>query len=134
MAGVKQCSTGVMANIFAYLYSNASTMRIMVVTSSSPLNIAGTSSNSADCLAISTNAAYPTTGHFVVADAGNNLQCTIGACSCDTVLRNGQAACVIIVNISCSEVMYVTTCTTQDLTAGSKVNIGSWVITVNQPT
>jgi len=29
---------------------------------------------------------------------------------------------------------YVTTCTTQTLTAGNLVNIGTWTITVNQPT
>lgn len=132
MAGVKECSTGVLDNVFSYLY--ASTLRIMVTTSSSPTLISAATSGNAACLVQSTVGGFPTTGYFTIGSSGNNRYCTISACSCDTVYRTGTAACVILLNVSCSEVMYVTTCTTQALTSGNKCNIGSWTITVNQPT
>lgn len=130
MAGVKECSTGVLDNIFAYLY--ASTMRIMVTTSSSPTALASCSSDGN--LVQSSVGSYPTTDYFTLGSSGNNRYCTISACSCDTVMNSGIAACVVLFNVTCSEASYVTTCTTQSLTAANKCNIGSWTITVNQPT
>ena len=132
MAGVKAYSTGVLDSIFGYLY--ASTCRIMVTTSSSALLMSAATSGDSACLVQSTVGGYPTTDYFTLGSSGDNRYCTISACSCDTVYNNGMAASVIIVNITCSEVMYATTCTTQDLVAGNKCNIGSWTITVNQPT
>lgn len=131
MGGAKECSTGVLDSIFSYLYT--STMRIEVTTSSSPTSLAGASSNSTGCLVHSTVGGFPTTDYFTLGSSGNNRYCTISACSCDSVLQTGMAACVILFNVSCSEVSYVTTCTTQDLTSGNKANIGTWTITVNQP-
>lgn len=132
MAGVKECSTGVLDSIFGYLF--ASTCRIMVTTSSSPTLLAGASSDQTPCIVQSTVGGYPTTDYFTLGSSGNNRYCTISACSCDTVLHSGMAACVILFNVTCSEVMYVTTCTTQDLVAANKCNVGTWTITVNQPT
>lgn len=129
MGGAKECSTGVLDSLFSYLY--ASTMRIEVTTSSSPTALASASSNG--CLVRSTVGGFPTTDYFVLGSSGNNRYCTISACSCDSVYNSGTAACVILFNVSCSEVSYVTTCTTQALTAGNKCNIGSWTITINQP-
>lgn len=130
MAGEKTCSTGVLDSIFSYLY--ASTMRICVTTSSSPRLLNSGSSNTA--LAISTGGSYPTTAYFTIGSSGNNRYCTISACSCDDVNVSGAAACVILFNVTCSEVSYVTTCTTVALSTGNKVNVGTWTITVNQPT
>ena len=130
MAGVKSCSTGVLDSIFSYLY--ASTMRICVTTSSSPELLA--SGSSGTHLARSTVGSFPTTNYFTLGSSGNNRYCTISACSCDDVNVSGTAACVILFNVTCSEVSYVTTCTTVALSTGNKVNIGSWTVTVNQPT
>lgn len=130
MAGVKECSSGLLGNFFEYLYG--STFRIEVVTSSSPTSLAGASSGA--CLVRSTVGGYPTTSYFTAGTSGNNQYIAISACSSDDVINTGNAACVILFNVSCSEVMYVTTCTTQVLTSGNKANIGTWSITINQPT
>lgn len=130
MAGVKECSAGYLDSIFSYLY--ASTVRIIVTTSSSPTCLASASSNS-KALVVSTNPSYPTTAYFsVVGSSGTNRYISISACSCDDVKQAGAATCVIIFNVTCSEVIYVTTCACQELTTG-KANIGTWSITVQQP-
>ncbi len=136
MAGEKVCDHAVLDSLFAYLYGQASCseLRIVVTTSSSPLSAVG-ATTAGMALAQSTNAAYPSTGFFTVGTTGTaNRYCTIGACSCDDVVITGNAACVILYSTALNEVMYVTTCTTQTLTTGNKVNIGTWQITVNQPT
>lgn len=136
MAGLKSCSTGVLDHLFEYIYEDAATssLRIIVTTSTGPLELASASSGSY-ALAISTNAIYPTTGYFTIGTTGtDNRYMTIGACSCDDVIITGNAANVIIFSTAKNQVMYATTCTTQTLTTGNKVNIGSWQITVNQPT
>lgn len=134
MAGVKECSTGPLDGFLAYLYNNSTQLKIMVTTSSSPMAIANASSNNAGVLVISTNPSIPTTAYYTVGSSGNNRYIAITACSSDTVLRDGIAACVILVSACSSEVMFVTTCTTQSLTSGSKANIGTFSITITQPT
>jgi hypothetical protein len=74
-----------------------------------------------------------TTGYFTIANDGSGRKVTISACSCDTVLRNGDA-CVVALLETNSGPRYITTVTTQALVFGNKVNIGSWSITINQPT
>lgn len=130
MAGAKECSTGVLDSIFGYLYG--STFRIHVTTDTSPTVLA--SNSSGGCLVQSSVGSYPTTAYLTIGSSGNNRYMTIAACSCDAVLNSGTAACVVLFNVTCSEAMYVTTCTTQALTAANKCNIGTWTITVNQPT
>ena len=130
MGGAKECSTGVLDTIFGYLY--ASTMRFHVTTSSSPTALA--SNTSGAYLVGATEPSFPTSDYLTIGSSGNNRYCTIAACSCDIVRATTTAACVVWFNPTCSEAMYVTTCTTQDLTAANKCNIGTWTITVNQPT
>lgn len=130
MAASKECSTGEMDAIFAYLY--ASTFRIIVTTDTSPTSLAGCSSS--QWLAGSTMGGFPTTDYLTIGSSGNNRYMTIAACTSDWVRNTGVAAAVVMFNVTCSEVMLVTTVTTQTLTAGNKVNIGSWTLTVNQPT
>ncbi len=134
MAGAKLCSTAVLNGLLLSIVDRSTTFYINVVTSSSPLSIAASSTSQTDCLVHSSLGGIPTTAFFTFGDSSNNRYMTISACSCDSVLNTGIAANVIIINATCTEVMYATTCTTQTLTAGNKCNIGSWTITVNQPT
>ena len=138
MVGVKLCSSSVLDSLLVFIRDKCTQFQIHVQSSSSPLILAGNASASTDCLVISTGGpggAYPTTGFLTFGASGLNSYMTIAACSCDTVIHTGQAANVtIVVGAASSEVIYATTCTTQDLTATSKCNIGTWSITVNQPT
>lgn len=133
MAGEKSCSTGVLDSIFNFL--STSTMRFIVMTSSGPAAgiVAASSPSSAYCLAQATVGGFPTTDYLTYGSSGLNRYMTIAACSCDIVRWTGIAACVAIVNPA-TMINYVTTCTTQTLTQGNLVNIGTWTITVNQPT
>lgn len=135
--GTKLCSTGVLDSLFAPIYNTAGGNIITVLMTSSDINtpmfVASASSNSTGCYAQSTNGGYMSTGYFTVANSGNNRVLTISACSCDVILQTGVVSYVAIVG-DASSIRYVTTCTTQAVTQGNKVNIGSWTITVNQPT
>ena len=138
MAGVKLCTSGVLESLLVYIRDKCTQFQIHVQSSSSPLVLAGCASGSTDCLVITTGGpggAYPTTAYLTSGTSGNNQWMQIAACSCDTVIHTGMAANIcIVVGAASSDVIYATTCTTQDLTATSKCNIGSWSITVNQPT
>lgn len=130
--GSKWCSTSVMDGLFAPLYVGAP--RIICMTSSDALpTITGASSNQPGCLVQSTVAVFPGTSYFTIANDGENRKCTISACSCDTVLNSGVASYIVICDPASTIMRYVTTCTTQDLVAGNKANIGSWIITIAQP-
>jgi len=122
------CSTGVLDSIFAPLYSTAGgNLRLAVVSSSDLVpTIAGCSSD--HCLVF----ASITTGYFTIANSGDNRVCTISACSCDDVIATGTASYVCIFE-DASAMRLATVVTTQALTTGNKVNIGSWTITVAQP-
>jgi len=138
MPGEKKCSTGVLDHLFEYIYEDGATssLRFCVVSSTGELEVAGCSSPRA--LVVSTGGPgatlWPGTSWFTLLSSGDNRCMTISACSCDDVYNSGNAAAVVIFSTAKNEVIYATTCTTQALTAGSKVNIGSWTITVNQPT
>ena len=130
--GSKFSSTGVLEGLFSTLYGG--TPRIVLMTSSDVIpTITGASSNASGCLVQATQGAYPSTSYFVVTSSGNNRVCQILACSCDVAYNSGVASYVCLIDPS-SSIRYVTTCTTQSITAGNKVNIGTWYITVNQPT
>ncbi len=134
MAGVKHCSTATLDGLFAPLYTAVGNLMFVVMTSSDLVpTMAGCSSGSVGHLARSTVGGYPTTGYFTIATSSSGRCCVISACSCDDVLQSGIAAQIVLVD-DASNPKYQTTCTTQSLTSGSKVNIGSWVITINQPT
>ena len=137
----KGCSTG-MLNAFldAIRTKGGGNLRIVLMASSGaswPITIVSASSNSTGCLAQSTGGAaggaFPTSDEFVLGSCGDNQYITVPACSCDLVLQTDEAAYVAIIEDS-SSIRYVTTCTTQAVTSGNKVNIGTWSITINQPT
>ena len=135
MAGVKLASSSVLESLLVFIRDKCTQFQIHVQSSSSPLVLAGNASASTDCLCISTCPSYPTTSNLSFGASGLNQYMTIAACSSDVVIHTGMAANVtIVVGAASSEVIYATTCTTQDLTATSKCNIGAWSITVNQPT
>lgn len=136
--GTKLCSTGVLDAMLTYIFyaGGAGNLRVVLMTSSdanTPMAIASASSNSTGCLAQSTNPAFPTSDNFSIGSSGNNRYISVPACSCDTVLQTGVASYVAIIADS-SSIRYVTTCTTQAVTSGNKVNIGTWSITIQQPT
>ena len=132
--GAKFTSTGVLDGLFAPIYVAGGNLMAVVMTSSDVVpTIAGSSTGSTGCLARSTVGGYMSTGYFTIATTSSGRCCTIGACSCDDVIQTGIASYVCIVD-DASSVRYVTTCTTQSLSSGNKVNIGSWSITINQPT
>lgn len=133
----KLCSTGVLDGLFSPIFNTAGgNIRIVLMASSdasTPMAIASASSNSTGLYAQSTVGGFATTGYFTVGSSGNNRYCTISACSCDTILQTGVVSYVGIIGDS-SSIRYMTTCTTQSVTSGNKVNIGTWTITINQPT
>jgi len=133
----KWCSTQTMDSIFSYLYTPVGNLKLVILTSCAVVPTIGNccSASTNYCLALSTNPAFPTSSHIggSIANSGENRVMTIGACSCDTINWTGIASYVALIADS-SSVRYLTTCTTQALTSGNKVNIGSWTITINQPT
>ncbi len=132
--GSKFTSTGVLDGLFAPLYVAGGNLICVVMTSSDIVpTLAGSSVGTAGCLARSTVGGYMSTGYFTIATSSSGRCCTISACSCDDVIKTGIASYVVITD-DASSVRYVTTCTTQTLSSGNKVNIGSWSITISQPT
>ncbi len=135
--GTKGCSTAIMDALLWAVGGAAGggNIRIVLMASSGaswPVTIASASSNSTGCLAQSTMGGFPTSDNFTVGSSGNNRYISVPACSCDTVLQTDVASYVAIIADS-SSIRYVTTCTTQAVTSGNKVNIGTWSITVSIP-
>ena len=58
---------------------------------------------------------------------------TVAAQSSISVDATGTAAHVAIVDTSSSALLYVTTCTSQSLTSGNKVNTPAWDIEIRDP-
>ena len=59
---------------------------------------------------------------------------TVAAKSAVTVDASGDASHIALVTVSGQVVRYVTTCTTQTLTAGNTVNIPAWSVEITDPT
>ena len=133
--GAKFCSTAVLDGLFTPLYTAGVGNLVCVIMTSSDVipTIAGSSTGSTGCLARSTVGGFMSTDYFTIASSSSGRTCTIGACSCDDVIQTGIASYVVITDDG-TDVKYVTTCTTQNLSSGNKVNIGSWSITIAQPT
>jgi hypothetical protein len=58
---------------------------------------------------------------------------TVAAKSGVTVDTNGDATHIALLDVSNSKLLYVTTCTTQTLTAGNTVNFPAWDIEIADP-
>ena len=99
---------------------------VMVVCSTQPANHAGLAAVSLADVAM-------TSGDFTIADAaGGGRQVTVAAKSGVTIDTSGTAGHVALDNGT--TLLYVTTCTSQALTAAGTVNIPAWIITIGDPT
>jgi hypothetical protein len=65
---------------------------------------------------------------------GSSRKNTVAAKNTITVDANGTATHVALLNTTGSELLAVTTCTSQVLTAGNTVNFPSWKIEIASPT
>jgi len=74
-------------------------------------------------------------GAFTVANGDTNgRKVTIASQSAVPVDNSGTAAHVALVDVTNSKLLYVTTCTSQALTAGNTVTIPAWDIEIADPT
>ncbi len=70
-------------------------------------------------------------GDFTVADDANGRKVTVGAKSGVTVGATNTATHIALVDGT--RLLYVTTCTSQALTAGNTVNFPAWKINIQDP-
>jgi hypothetical protein len=76
-----------------------------------------------------------TSGSFTVADAaGGGRQVTMTAHSGVSITNGGTALACALVKTGDTTLRYVTTVTSQVLTAGGTCDIPAWVITIGDPT
>lgn len=102
---------------------------IMHVCSGQPANYAGIAAVSLADVALT-----PDTD-FTKADGDTNgRKVTVAAKNAVPVDNSGTATHVVIARTNDSTLRYVTTCTSQALTAGNTVNIPAWDIEVADPT
>lgn len=73
-----------------------------------------------------------TDGNFTIADGTSGHKVTVSTQSGLTVDTSGTANHVALVDTD--DLLYVTTCTQQSLTAGNTVDFGSWKIEIGDPT
>lgn len=100
----------------------------LYVCSAEPANFAGIAAVALADVAVDS-------GDFAIADhTGGGRQVTVAAQSGVPVDVSGNATHVVLANAAGSTLRYVTTCTSQALTAGNTVNVPSWVISVGDPT
>jgi hypothetical protein len=73
-----------------------------------------------------------TGGDYANADGDTNgRKCTVGAKTGDTVDNSGTATHVALVDGT--NLLYVTTCTSQALTAANALSYGAWVVEIADP-
>lgn len=108
-----------------YIISKAD---ILHVTSGEPANYAGIAAVTLADVAIDS-------GDFTKANGDTNgRKVTIGAQSAVPIDSNGTATHVVLAKAAAtSELLYVTTCTSQALTAGGTVTVPAWKIEVADP-
>jgi hypothetical protein len=106
-----------------------------VATATTMLICGGTSSPTDRATALSAALAdvAVSSGDFTKANGdASGRKVTVGAKPGVTVDTSGDATCVAL--IDGTNLLYVTTCTTQTLTAGNTVNVPAWKIEVGDPT
>jgi hypothetical protein len=101
----------------------------LVVTSAEPANFGGIA---AVALADVVLTAGDGNGDYVIADGTSGRKLTVGAQSAFTVDASGTATHVCLDDGS--TLLYVTTCTSQALTASNTVSTPAWIIQVDDPT
>ena len=73
-------------------------------------------------------------GDFVNADDVSGRKMTVAAKSGISITNPGTALHVALVNHSGGTIRYITTCTSQVLTAGGTVDVPAWKINIADPT
>lgn len=73
-------------------------------------------------------------GDFAVADDTSGRKVTVAAQSGVAIDSSGDATHVALIETSGSTLRYVTTCTSQALTAGGTVDVPAWKINIADPT
>jgi len=75
-------------------------------------------------------------GDFTIGDGDvSGRKVTVAAQNGASVVASGDATHVVLATGGSTDVLrYVTTCTTQTLTSGNTVNVGSWDVEVADPT
>ncbi|HEY9415891.1 MAG TPA: hypothetical protein VIQ30_14100 [Pseudonocardia sp.] len=102
---------------------------IMHVCSAEPANYAGIAAVSLASVALTPNT------DFTKANGDTSgRKVTVAAKSGVSVASSGTATHIVIALTTDSTLRYVTTCTSQALTAGNTVNIPAWKIEVADPT
>ena len=103
---------------------------VITVCKDTPTNYSEAITQGAFMLAIKTGL---TGGDFLIADAGGGgRQTTVSAQAAIAVLESGTATHICLTD-GASKLLFVTTCTSQVLTAGNTVTIPAWTITIGDP-
>jgi hypothetical protein len=102
---------------------------IMHVCSAEPANYAGIAAVSLADVAMT-----PDTDFTKAAGTVSGRKVTVAAKSGVTVDASGTATHIVLARTTDSSLRYVTTCTSQALTAGNTVNIPAWEIEIQDPT
>ena len=102
---------------------------IMHVCSGEPANYAGIAAVSLASVAMTPNTDFTKANGTV-----SGRKVTVAAKSGVSVASSGTATHLVLALTSDSTLRYVTTCTSQALTAGNTVNIPAWEIEVQDPT
>jgi len=102
---------------------------IMHVCSGEPANYAGIAAVSLADVAMTADTDYTKANGDT-----NGRKVTVAAKNGVTVDNSGTATHVVLARVADTTLRYVTTCTSQALTAGNTVNIPAWDIEVADPT
>lgn len=73
-------------------------------------------------------------GDFTVADDTSGRKVTVAQKTGVTVDSSGTVTHIALLDVSNTALLYVTTCTSQALTAGNTMTFNSWKINIQDPT
>jgi hypothetical protein len=73
-------------------------------------------------------------GDIVIADDTNGRKATMAEKLAVTITNSGTATHIALVKVGDTTLRYVTTCTSQALTAGGTVDIPTWKVNIQDPT
>lgn len=122
----KSCSDTTLDQSLTYIKTNGTRL---CVCSAQPTDY--TSAITTYMLAIKTISSSDYTGPAANA---NGRQLTVNAQSGITVTNSGTALFIAIADSVNTALIYVTTCTSQVLTAGNTVSVPAWIINSQEPT
>ena len=113
------------------MLTEIATGTVMHATSGEPANYAGIAAVSLADVTLTAGDG----NDFTIANGDTSgRKVTVSAKSGVTVDNNGTATHVALADVSNTQLLYVTTCTSQALTAGNTVNFPAWKVEVADPT